>query len=107
MPDAERCAHRAEVVELLAFIGERPTLFWEVFADEMKRRDLLQADSVEVNDREFTIEQGQEYHNSICPFKQYAGQPYNNVPFEYLAWIADKNADLARYLRWRERYVTE
>lgn len=74
--------------------------FWIRFAEEMKRRDVLQA-SDESNNREFTDADGHRFGQKECPFNQYKGIKYHAVPYDYLAFIVDSNKSLELYLKWR------
>lgn len=80
--------------------GEFADEFWIRFAEEMKRRDVLQA-ADSSNNREFTDAEGHRFGQKECPFNQYKGVKYHAVPYDYLAFIVDSNKLLERYLRWR------
>lgn len=82
--------------------------FWQEFATEMKRRDLVQAEGDPP--KEFTDEQAQAFGLQPCPFKAFIGVAYRAVPYDYLANLVDLNKRLELYVRWRakkERIVSQ
>lgn len=102
MPDNQRIEYRKEVQELLKFVGDKTPEFWEVFADEIKQRDLLQSEEV-INPEEFNDEEGNKFGETIVGFGVHASEKYNQVDLAYLEYIADKNIKLVKYVKWRQK----
>lgn len=103
MPDEKRIELRKEVKEIMDdLIGERPKEFWEVFADEIKRRDFLQAEEI-VDPSEFDDEEGEKFGNEVITFGAHSGKKYRQVELSYLEYITDRSMKLSKYVRWRQR----
>lgn len=90
------------------FSEEMKLNFWQEFATEMKRRDLVQAQGEPP--KEMNDVQGHNFEISECSFGQYQGIRYRAIPYDYLAWLVDVNKKLELYVRWRakkERIVSQ
>lgn len=104
MPDVERINNRKEVREFLELIGDKSPEFWEVFAEELKTRDLLHAAVEEGKDEPYaamTYEEAKKFGNKVCTFGQHRTKTYRDIPYEYLAWLADQNVQLLKYVKYR------
>ena len=106
MPNVNRINHRKEVHEFLSFIGDKPPEFWEVFAEELKANDLLHAAVEEGKDEPYaamTYEEAQKFGNKTCNFGIHRTKTYREIPYEYLAWLADQNVALLKYVKYRSQ----
>jgi len=105
MPNEKRIQLREEVRDVLDYIGDVDPEFWEVFVDEIKRRDLLQA-SVDNDDDPYAAmsqAEAKKFGNTLCKFGKHSGVEYHNIPYDYLAFIADNNRTLIRYVKYRKQ----
>lgn len=102
MPDLERIAMRKLVKEMIEFHGDEPPLFWELLAEEMKLQGLVeQIDSEDDPYAAMDYNEAREFGRKTCSFGKHVGKQYADIPYEYLAWLADSNRKLLRYVRYR------
>ena len=55
----------------------------------------------EIDPQAMSDEEAREFGRDILGFGQHANETYDDCPLEYLEWLVDQNATLARYLRSR------
>jgi len=105
MPNKKRRLLREEVKDVLGYIGDADPEFWEVLVDEIKRRGLLQASVDNDNDPYAAMSpaEAKKFGNTLCKFGKHSGVEYHNIPYDYLAFIADNNRTLIRYVKYRKQ----
>lgn len=108
MPNEKRIQRRKDAIEIIDYaidIGHTDPEFWELLVDEIKRRDLLQA-SVDNDDDPYAAmspAEAKKFGNTLCKFGKHSGVEYHNIPYDYLAFIADNNRTLIRYVKYRKQ----
>jgi hypothetical protein len=73
----------------------------EPFRFGFRRRMLAEFKAQEIDRGAMTDEQSREFGAMVIPFGKYAGSRYDEVPLDYLEWLADQNSKLVRYVRSR------
>lgn len=93
------------LVEETVFVDEESKQhFWQEFAAEIKRRDLVQAQGEAPNEmKELSDEQGEVFGLETVTFGKYNGIHWRAVPYDYIAWLVDLNKRLELYVRWRAK----
>ena len=69
--------------------------FWRRIEKELPRR------KEDDSSKAMTDEQSKAFGRSMVEFGKYIFQRYDDVPLDYLEWLADQNTTLARYLESR------
>lgn len=67
--------------------------FWRALGKHLAPTDL--------DPKAMTDEEAKEFGQQTISFGKHNGETYDNIPIDYLEWLADRNLPLTRYLRSR------
>jgi hypothetical protein len=71
--------------------------FWEYLREEALKHAPLPANPNDLSP--MSEAEVVAFGSKVITFGQYAGARYNDVPVDYLEWLADQNSILTKYLR--------
>lgn len=99
---------RETVDSILSLVGEQSPEFWEEFACELKRRDLLQAEDSSSDSplEDMNTLQAQKFEVVPMPFGKYKDTLIKDLPLDYLCNLLDPNdftKKLRKYVAYRQR----
>ena len=96
--DHDRIAGREWAEEILLDVegGKYSEDFQEGFRRAMKRRFRESRNRSDV--KPMTDGQAREFGKQVIEFGQHRGRRYDDVPLDYLEWLADRGVELHRYL---------
>jgi hypothetical protein len=95
--DRDRIAGREWAEAVLDDLADHTADFLVGF----RRRMLAEYRAAEVDRTAMSDDAARRFGDQIITFGVHQGQRYDDVPLEYLEWLADQNAALVRYVRSR------
>lgn len=95
--DRDRIAGREWAEAVLEDLADHTADFLMGF----RRRMLAEYKPTEVNRTAMSDEEARRFGGQIITFGVHQSKRYDDVPLDYLEWLADQNAALVRYVRSR------
>lgn len=96
-PERDRIAGREWAEAVLEDLADHTADFLVGF----RRRMLAEYKAAEVDRTAMSDDEARRFGGQIITFGVHQSKRYDDVPLDYLEWLADQNAALVRYVRSR------